>query len=279
MNIDSWNDKAHSAAEVISAQTGRDHHHVALIAGSGWGNAVEKGLETLAAPGSTIVSVPFKGLDGFTAAGVQGHSGRVMSASIAGIDGEMRNVLVFLGRHHLYERDDVQASVHSVRTAHACGVGTLILTNGAGSVRPEWSPGTMVIIKDHINLSGATPLVGATFIDMSTTYTPRLRELALSMRPQAPEGVYAQMHGPAYETPAEIRMLDAIGADLAGMSTAVEAIQARALGMDILGISLVTNLAAGLNPEGLDHAEVISAGAEHAQDVADFLTLLLPHLG
>jgi purine-nucleoside phosphorylase len=135
-----------------------------------------------------------------------------------------------------------------------------VLTNGAGSLNPEWAPGTAVLINDHLNLSGASPLEGATFIDLTGLYSARLRALCRTVSPTLPEGVYTQLRGPQYETPAEIRMIGILGGDLVGMSTALEAIAAREAGLEVLGITLVTNLAAGISAEPLDHAEVIAAG-------------------
>jgi purine-nucleoside phosphorylase len=161
-----------------------------------------------------------------------------------------------------------------VRTAAAAGCSVLILTNGCGGLNPNWPPGTPVIISDHLNLTATTPLVGANFVDMTQTYSRRLRDVALSVDPDLDEGVYAQFPGPQYETPAEVRMAGILGADLVGMSTVLEAIAARAAGLEILGLSLVTNAAAGLTGEALHHAEVLQAG----QDAATRLTNLLSNI-
>ena len=152
-----------------------------------------------------------------------------------------------------------------MRTAAAAGCSTIVLTNGCGGLRPEWEPGTPVLIKDHINLTATSPLEGATFVDLTDVYTPRLRELARELDPSLEEGVYVQFPGPHYETPAEVQMAKVIGGDLIGMSTTLEAIAAREAGMDVLGISLVTNPAAGISPTPLDHQEVIEAGRAAAE--------------
>ena len=136
----------------------------------------------------------------------------------------------------------------------------MVITNGCGGLRPEWGPGTPVLISDHLNLTATSPLEGATFVDLTDLYSARLRAVAREVDASLDEGVYAQFPGPHYETPAEVRMAKVIGADLVGMSTTLEAIAARQAGMEVLGISLVTNLAAGISAEPLDHAEVLEAG-------------------
>jgi purine-nucleoside phosphorylase len=138
------------------------------------------------------------------------------------------------------------------------------LTNSCGGLNRDWGPGTLVLIRDHINLTGATPLIGARFIDLSEAYAGRLRDLARSVEPGLPEGVYVQFRGPQFETPAEVKMAGVLGGDLVGMSTALEAIAAREAGMEVLGISLVSNLAAGISPAPLSHEEVLEACREAA---------------
>ncbi len=165
----------------------------------------------------------------------------------------------------------------SRRSCTACvrsrrpGPRSLVLTNGCGGLNPDWPPGTAVLLRDHLNLTGATPLVGATFIDLTEAYSRRLRDLARTVDPALPEGVYAQFHGPQFETPAEVRMAGILGADLVGMSTALETIAARQVGLEVLGISLVTNLAAGISPTPLHHEEVLEAGAEAAPRLRSLL--------
>ena len=136
----------------------------------------------------------------------------------------------------------------------------MILTNASGSLRREWMPGTPVLIRDHINLTGTSPIEGAHFVDMSTAYSRKLRDIALEVDPTLPEGVYVQFRGPQYETPAEVKMAGVLGGDLVGMSTSLETIAAREAGIDVLGISLSTNLAAGVSAEPLSHPEVVAAG-------------------
>ena len=187
-------------------------------------------------------------------------------------------VLFFAGRTHYYEGRGVEAVVHGVRTAAAAGCQAIVLTNGCGGLNPEWAPGTPVIIDDHINLTGRTPLVGANFVDMTQTYSRRLRDIALSVDPDLDGGVYAQFPGPQYETPAEVRMAGILGADLVGMSTVLEAIAARAAGLEILGLSLVTNAAAGMTGEALHHAEVLQAGQDAGARLATMLSQILERM-
>jgi purine-nucleoside phosphorylase len=178
---------------------------------------------------------------------------------------------VFLGRTHLYEGRGVDAVAHTVRTAAAAGCSRIVLTNGCGGLNPAWGPGTVVLIADHLNLTGRSPLRGAEFVDLTDLYSSRLRGLARDVDSALPEGVYAQLPGPQYETPAEIRMLGTLGADLVGMSTALEAIAARAAGMEVLGLSLVTNAAAGTTGAALDHAEVLASGRQAAHRLGTLL--------
>jgi purine-nucleoside phosphorylase len=154
----------------------------------------------------------------------------------------------------------VRRVVHSVRTAAAAGATTMVLTNGAGGIKEHWTPGTPALISDHINLTAASPLEGATFVDLTDLYSARLRAVARSIDPSLDEGVYVQFRGPHYETPAEVRMAATMGGHIVGMSTALEAIAARQAGMEILGFSLITNLAAGISPVPLSHREVLEAG-------------------
>jgi purine-nucleoside phosphorylase len=171
-----------------------------------------------------------------------------------------RRALVYGTRTHFYEGRGVRAVVHAVRTAAAAGCKAIVLTNGCGGLNPSWGPGTTVLIRDHINLTAHSPIEGANFVDLTDLYTPRLRELARAVDPTLDEGVYVQFRGPHYETPAEVQMAKTIGGDLVGMSTTLEAIAARQAGLEVLGISLVTNLAAGISEQPLSHAEVIEAG-------------------
>jgi len=165
-----------------------------------------------------------------------------------------------------------------VRAVAAAGVSSVVLTNAAGGLRQGMSVGQPVLISDHLNLTSLSPLVGARFVDLTDLYSPRLRKLAQEIDSSLEEGVYAGLPGPHFETPAEIRMLRALGADLVGMSTALEAIAARAAGMEVLGLSMVTNAAAGITGEALDHLEVLAAGKEAAGQLGQFLVELVTRL-
>src|SRR3954469_18152504 len=239
---------AQAAAARIADLSGAPHHDVALVLGSGWGPAADLLGETLATFATTE-------LPGFSAPAVAGHSGTIRSVRIGRSE---RRALVFGTRTHYYEGRGVRAVVHGVRTAAAAGCRIVVLTNGCGGLVSDWTPGTPVLISDHINLTGASPLEGATFVDLTDLYSARLRALAREAEPQLPEGVYVQFRGPQYETPAEVRMAGVLGGQLVGMSTALEAIAAREAGMEILGVSLVTNPAAGVSGAPLDHAEVVA---------------------
>jgi purine-nucleoside phosphorylase len=246
---------ARVAAARLAELTGAPHHDVALVLGSGWSPAGDLLGETLAEVATTDVP-------GFSAAAVAGHQGIIRSVRIGDTD---RRALVFGTRTHFYEGKGVRAVVHGVRTAAAAGCSTIVLTNGCGGLNTAWAPGTPVMISDHINLTAASPLEGATFVDLTDLYSTRLRALCREVEPTLDEGVYVQFRGPQYETPAEVRMAKALGGDLVGMSTSLEAIAARQCGLEVLGISLVTNLAAGLSDAPLDHAEVLEAGRAAAQ--------------
>jgi len=259
---------AAAAAALIARLSGAATHDVALVLGSGWAPAGDLLGETLATFGTTE-------LPGFSAPAVAGHSGTIRSVRIGDTD---RRALVFGTRTHFYEGRGVRAVVHGVRTAAAAGCRVIVLTNGCGGLDPRWTPGTPVLIRDHINLTAASPLEGATFVDLTDLYSARLRELVRTAEPGLPEGVYVQFRGPHYETPAEVRMAGIIGGDLVGMSTALEAIAAREAGMEVLGISLVTNLAAGISSTPLSHAEVLEAGRQAAQRVGAMLAGVIPQL-
>ena len=240
---------AAQAADDIARLTGVAHHDITLTLGSGWGRAAEL-------IGETVATIPATEVTGFSKPALEGHVGTLRSVRTP----EGKHVLVIGARTHFYEDHGVRRVVHSVRTAAATGAQTMVLTNGAGGIRPTWTPGQPVLISDHINLTAASPLEGATFIDLTDLYSTRLRDLARTIDPSLDEGVYCQFRGPHYETPAEVRMARAIGGDIVGMSTALEAIAAREAGMEVLGFSLITNLAAGIQTTPLSHEEVIEAG-------------------
>lgn len=257
------NRKAQEAAATLRALTNEQHHDVAVVLGSGWVPAADL-------LGTTTAEFPVTDLPHFAPPAVEGHAGRFRS-----VDADGTRVLVFLGRTHLYEERGVDAVTHAVRTAHFAGCQTIILTNGCGGLDPKWSPGTPVLIKDHINLTGASPLHGAHFVDLTNLYSERLRAMCHEIEPSLPEGVYCQFRGPMYETPAEIGMVRSIGGTLVGMSTALEAIVARSLGMEILGLSLVTNAAAGMTGEPLNHEEVLAAGQAAATRMGELLAKVI----
>jgi purine-nucleoside phosphorylase len=242
---------AAAAAADIARLSGVERHDIAVTLGSGWGRAAELiGEETASFPATEVT--------GFSKPALEGHVGTLRSVRTPG----GKNVLVIGARTHYYEGHGVRRVVHSVRTAAATGATTMILTNGAGGIRETWKPGQPVLISDHINLTADSPLEGATFIDLTDLYSKRLRDLARSIDPTLDEGVYTQFRGPHYETPAEVQMAKTIGGHIVGMSTALEAIAARQAGMEILGFSLITNLAAGIQKTPLSHAEVLEAGRE-----------------
>lgn len=244
-------DIAREAADQIGKLSGVDRHDIALTLGSGWAKAAEL-------IGETVAEFPATEVIGFSAPALEGHVGTIRSIKTpAG-----KHALVIGARTHFYEGHGVRRVVHSVRTAAATGVKTMVLTNGAGGLDKSWIPGTPVLIADHINMTATSPLEGATFIDLTDLYSSRLREVAKSAHPELDEGVYVQLPGPHYETPAEIRMVGTLGGTLVGMSTALEAIAAREAGMEVLGFSLVTNPAAGISDEPLSHDDVIRAGKE-----------------
>ena len=239
---------AAQAARALADATGVARHDIAVVLGSGWAAAADE-------LGDAVGGVPMAALPGFLPPVVPGHGGTVRSVLIGG-----RPTLVFLGRTHLYEGHGVAALAHGIRTAAAAGVRAVLLTNAAGGLRQGMRPGQPVIISDHLNLTGRSPLTGPHFVDLTDLYSPRLRAVAAEIDPTLEEGVYAQLPGPHFETPAEIRMLRTLGADLVGMSTVLEAIAARAAGLEVFGLSLVTNLAAGMTGAPLDHAEVLAEG-------------------
>lgn len=241
---------AREAAEQIAEKSGVARHDIALTLGSGWGKAAEL-------IGETVAEFPATEIVGFTKPALEGHIGTIRSIRTPG----GAHVLVIGARTHLYEDKGVRRVVHSVRTAAATGAKIMVLTNGAGGLKESWEPGTPVLISDHINLTSASPLEGATFIDLTDLYSMRLRDLARTVEPGLDEGVYFQFRGPHYETPAEVQMVGRMGGHIVGMSTALEAIAAREAGMEVLGFSLITNLAAGLG-EPLSHEEVIAAGKQ-----------------
>lgn len=254
---------ATDAAAALANATGVAAHDVAVVLGSGWRAAADL-------LGTADHEIPLADLPGFVPPAVAGHGGTVRSVPVGD-----RRVLVLLGRTHLYEGHGVDAVVHGVRTAAAAGCRTVVLTNASGGVREGLSVGEPVLVADHLNLTGVSPLRGPRFTDLTDLYSPRLRALARDLDPTLAEGVYAGLPGPHFETPAEIRMLRGLGADLVGMSTVLEAIAARAEDVEVFGLSLVTNLAAGMTGAPLDHQEVLAAGRASAARMGGLLRELV----
>jgi purine-nucleoside phosphorylase len=265
---------ADAAVAELARLTGVARHDVAVVLGSGWQDAA-------AGIGAVSAEVPMARLPGFSLPTVPGHEGRLLSAELAG-----RRVLVLVGRVHLYEGRTPAEVVHAVRVAVRAGAGVVVVTNAAGGVDPAYQVGQTVLIRDHLNLTGASPLAGpappdpyaSRFVDLTDCYSTRLRALAHAVAPDLAEGVYAALAGPHYETPAEITMLRRAGADLVGMSTALEAIAARHLGAEVLGLSLVTNPAAGVSPEPIAHGDVLAAGAAAAPGLARLIAEVIGRL-
>ncbi|MEU1972539.1 purine-nucleoside phosphorylase [Microbacterium sp. NPDC019599] len=255
---------ASTAAADIARITGVERHDIALTLGSGWGAAADL-------IGDTTAAFPATEVTGFSAPALEGHVGTLRSILTA----KGKRVLVIGARTHFYEGHGVRRVVHSVRTAAATGARTMVLTNGAGGIKHTWKPGTPVLISDHINLTAATPLEGATFIDLTDLYSMRLRDLARTVDPSLDEGVYCQFTGPQYETPAEVQMAKAVGGHIVGMSTALEAIAARQAGMEILGFTLVTNMAAGIQTTPLSHEEVMEAGRAAGPVISSLLARVI----
>ncbi|GAB3397437.1 purine-nucleoside phosphorylase [Schumannella luteola] len=255
------------AAEQLAAATGVAVHDIALTLGSGWAKAADL-------LGETVATIPATEIAGFSAPALTGHVGNLRSIRLA--DG--RHALVIGARTHFYEGHGVRRVVHSVRTAAAAGAKTMVLTNGAGGIKDHWTPGTPVLISDHLNLTAASPLEGATFIDLTDLYSARLRAVAREVDPTLDDGVYVQFRGPHYETPAEVQYAKTIGGHIVGMSTALEAIAARQAGMEVLGFSLITNLAAGISPDPLSHAEVLQAGKDAEPVISDLLARVVAKL-
>ncbi len=260
------------AAAALATATGVARHQVAVVLGTGLDGAV-------ASLGDPVGSCSYADLPGLAMPTVRGHHGTVASVPVGG-----HQVLVFRGRLHLYEGRGVHETVHSVRIAVAAGCHTVILTNSSGSLDPAIGSGSIVVVSDHINTTGQSPLVGLSveqgqpspFVDQTAVWSPRLRALVRSLEPDMSEGVYAQVLGPQFETPAEIRMLRSMGADLVGMSTALEALAAVHVGAEVLGLSLVSNLAAGLSPR-VTVEDIRRAGTMGAPDVGHVLRALFEH--
>jgi purine-nucleoside phosphorylase len=265
---------AEAAAAELARRTDVARHEVAVVLGSGWQDAAE-GI------GTDAVELSTGDLPGFVPPTVAGHQGRVRSVDVAG-----HRVLVLVGRVHMYEGRTPAEAVHPVRMAVAAGANVVVLTNAAGGIDPAYRVGQTVVIRDHLNLTGKSPLSGppppegyaARFVDLSDCWSPRLRGLVHQISPALVEGVYAGLPGPHYETPAEVALLRSFGADLVGMSTVLEAIAARHLGAQVLGLSLVTNAAAGVSGEPVGHEEVLAAGTAAAPGLARLIADVIARL-
>jgi purine-nucleoside phosphorylase len=265
--------RAEASAAALRKRAGVDRFDVAVVLGSGW-------LAAADAIGVAEREVPIADLGGFRQPSVKGHT-----PSVRYIKKGHLHVLLYLGRIHLYEGHDPQAVVHGVRTAIAAGCRTVVLTNAAGGINAGYAVGQPVLISDHLNLTGRSPLWGplpprvpSRFTDLTNVYSPRLRAQARELDPSLAEGVYAGLPGPHFETPAEIRMLRGAGADLVGMSTVLEAIAARHLGAEVFGISMVSNPAAGLSDGPIDHQDVLAATGTSAARVGTLIAELLPRM-
>jgi len=269
-------DDLQAAAAAVRERTGRAEHAVALVLGSG--------LSEYAGSLPDALEVPYEEITEFPVPKVEGHAGSLFSAVLDGTP-----VLVFAGRVHTYEGWDPSDVVFGVRTAVMCGAGTVVLTNAAGGCGDGLEAGDLVLIRDHLNLTARNPLTGPNddrlgprFPDMSQVYAEDLRATAVAVGREVgvdlTQGVYAWFLGPSYETPAEVQMAKRLGADLVGMSTVPEAIAARHMGARVLGISLVTNLAAGISPVPLSHDEVTATATEARARFTRLLDALLPAL-
>lgn len=256
------------SVRTVRQRLGTLQPQVAIVLGSGLGRLADEVTDA--------VRIPYGDLPGFHVPKVPGHKGELVAGLVGGVP-----VLLQSGRFHMYEGHRAQEAALPVRVFAGLGIRTLFVTNAAGGINREFAPGTVMLIRDHLNLTGRTPLEGAVregetrFPDMSAAYDTELRALAMQVAEEQgiamAQGVYAGLLGPSYETPAEVRMLATLGADAVGMSTVVEVIAARANGMRCLGFSLVTNPAAGISPTPLNHAEV----TEMAQQAGGKLVALI----
>lgn len=264
-----------TAADAVRSFIGNRQPAALVVLGSGLGD--------LTAHLDDPTRLPYRDIPGFPIPTVEGHKGELVLGRLGG-----RDVLAQAGRFHMYEGHDAATSSLAIRTAADCGIRTVLLTNAAGGIRRTFKPGTLMLIADHINLQFQSPLVGAVrkgeerFPDMSSPYDPALRTLARDVAEkngiQLEEGVYAGLLGPNYETPAEVRMLERLGADAVGMSTVAEVIAARALGLRCMGISTVTNLASGIGHAALSHAEVMETAQGVQRDMITLFTGIVQQL-
>ncbi len=252
---------AQAAAERLAALTGVPRHDAVVVLGSGWWPAVE-------AFGDPLASIPMTDLPGFVAPVAEGHRGTVSSYDVGGVA-----TLVLAGRTHLYEGLGLGPVAHGVRTAAAAGCRTAVLTNANGSLRPDWEVGQVVLVRDHLNLTGTSPLTGPRFVDLTDCWSPRLRAIVAELDPSLPEAVYAWLPGPHYETWAEAEWVRRIGGDVLGMSTVPEAIVARECGVEVVGLSTVTAVEG--SDTGIDPGEVVAVAEASAARVGPLLAALV----
>jgi purine-nucleoside phosphorylase len=268
-------DAVAAAAAAVRRRLGDFSPSVAIVLGTGLGALADRVREPR--------RIPYQDVPGFPTPGVAGHVPELLAGILAGVP-----VLLQRGRFHLYEGHAPAVAALPVRTFHELGARTLIVTNAAGGLRRSFRPGSLMLIADHINWMSRTPLLGPVelgderFPDMSDPYDAGLRALAREVARAAKlpleEGIYAGLLGPSYETPAEIRMLERLGADAVGMSTVPEVIAARARGMRALGFSMITNLAAGLSGEKLSHDDVLAVGARVSPQLGAIIEGVLARL-
>ena len=260
--------RAAEAADALRAH-GFEDHDVLLVLGSGW-------LAAADAFGEASSAVPMAAIPGFLDPVAEGHGHEIRSYAV-GTSTSMTRVLAFTGRTHLYEGHGVDPVVHATRTAAALGCTTAIFTNANGAFRPDWPPGTCMVVRDHLNLTARSPLRGARFVDLTAAYSPRLREIAHQAHPGFVEGVYAMLPGPHYETSAEGAMLKTFGADAVGMSTVLEVIAARELDLEVLALSMVT-VTEGLDT-GIDPSQVVAVAAQSAAALGSALRQIIGSAG
>ena len=254
------------AAARLAELTGVPRHDAVVVLGSGWAGAAP-------ALGRTVAELAVTELPGFRAPVADGHVGLVRSTELDDGAGGVRRVLSFLGRTHLYEGHGPGAVAHAVRTAAAAGCRLAVLTNANGSLRPQWTTGTVVLLRDHLNLAGTSPLVGPRFVDLTDAYSPAWRAAARAVEPGLVEGVYVMLPGPNYQTLAETLMLRTLGADVVGMSTVLETIAAREAGLDVLGLSVVTTVEGSGEP--IDPNEVVRVAAAAATRMGGVIAAVL----
>ena len=248
---------------------GFDDHDVLLVLGSGWRRAAD-------AFGPPVYSAPIAEIPGFVSPVAEGH-GREIRSYAVGDPARPTRVLALTGRTHLYEGLGVDAVVHATRTAAALGCTIAVYTNANGAFREDWGPGTCMLVADHLNLTARSPLRGVRFVDLTAAYSPRLREIARRHDPEFVEGVYAMLPGPHYETRAEGAMLGRFGADAVGMSTVLEVIAARELGLEVLALSMVT-VTEGLDT-GIDPSVVVEIAAQSAAALGSTLGRIIESAG